>query len=270
MELRLEPDQKTRTVASFPVWPSGTTIRATRGMAPMLLPARRGVKKKQGLVRLSRGSKATFGIDGGTGAWGPLVLVLVLVLEEAVSYPPSAIGQSLRLVPATWHGRPARVRNPDGHGQPPVRRSTGKPVPHWKPQRGVILSACGQRPRSSSAKREKPCKGDIRGGVAAEIHSAPSGLGRLFGLVPEALPLAMVFRRIAAGGGWRRKMCRPYGAPRAASRCTGADAPAYNVSPLRGWGRSETFIARSFFPRPELDKVTDSMISSLPGVAGYN
>jgi len=29
-------------------------------------------------------------------------------------------------------------------------------------------------------------------------------------------------------------MCRPYGAPRAASRCTGADAPAYNVSPLRG------------------------------------
>jgi hypothetical protein len=168
--------------------------------------------------------------------------------------------------------RPCRTFFYSRLGQPCYvsSRSTGKPVPHWKPQRGVILSACGQRPRSSSAKREKPCRGDIRGGVAAEIHSAPSGLGRLFGLVPEALPMAMVFRRIAAGGGWRRKMCRPYGAPRAASRCTGADAPAYNVSPLRGWGRSETFIARSFFPRPELDKVTDSMISSLPGVAGYN
>jgi hypothetical protein len=40
---------------------------------------------------------------GRVGAWDPLVLllVLVLVLEEAVSYPPSAIGQSLRLVPAT-------------------------------------------------------------------------------------------------------------------------------------------------------------------------
>jgi hypothetical protein len=43
-------------------------------------------------------------------------------------------------------------------------------------------------------------------------------------------------------GGTRRRRritrrCRPYGAFRVASRCTGADAPAYNVSPLRGWWR---------------------------------
>jgi hypothetical protein len=29
-----------------------------------------------------------------------------------------------------------------------------------------------------------------------------------------------------------------------ASRCTGADAPAYNVSPLRGWGESKEFSTR--------------------------
>jgi hypothetical protein len=35
---------------------------------------------------------------------------------------------------------------------------------------------------------------------------------------------------------WITRLCRPYGALRVASRCTGADAPVYNVSPLRGWG----------------------------------
>jgi hypothetical protein len=62
------------------------------------------------------------------------LLVLVLVLEKAISHQPSAISQSpglvLVLVLETyhndttaprrfpWHGRPARVRNPDGHGLP--------------------------------------------------------------------------------------------------------------------------------------------------------
>jgi hypothetical protein len=70
---------------------SGTTIRATRGMAPMLLPARRGVKQKQG--------EGAWG-HGRMGAWDSLVIVLllVLVIEEAVSYQRSAIGQSLCLM----------------------------------------------------------------------------------------------------------------------------------------------------------------------------
>jgi hypothetical protein len=67
----------------------GTTIRATRGMAPMLLPARRGVKQKQG--------EGAWG-HGRMGAWDSLVLLLVLVIEEAVSYQRSAIGQSLCLM----------------------------------------------------------------------------------------------------------------------------------------------------------------------------
>jgi len=33
----------------------------------------------------------------------------------------------------------------------------------------------------------------------AGAYSAPSGLGRWFGIVPEALPLAIVCRRVAAG-----------------------------------------------------------------------
>jgi hypothetical protein len=63
----------------------GTTIRATRGVAPMLLPARRGVKQKQG--------EGAWG-HGRMGAWDSLVLVI----EEAVSYQRSAIGQSLCLM----------------------------------------------------------------------------------------------------------------------------------------------------------------------------
>jgi hypothetical protein len=39
---------------------------------------------------------------------------------------------------------------------------------------------------------------------------------------------------------WATRMCRPYGALRVASRYTGADAPAYNVSPLRGWGKARS------------------------------
>jgi hypothetical protein len=64
------------------------------------------------------------------------------------------MGTGFRPVPHLFYSR---------LGQPCYVLITGRmPVPHPEPQRGVILPACGQRPKLPSAKHRKPCRGDIR------------------------------------------------------------------------------------------------------------
>jgi hypothetical protein len=101
-----------------------------------------------------------------------------------------------------------------------------------------VLIACGTRAAHAG---RMPAPQKITGGTSVPHYQGPKGRAILARPVRAGNPSA-ASPKPRRGGTWIRRwitpMCRPFGTLRVASCCTGADAPAYNVSPPRGWRRS--------------------------------
>jgi hypothetical protein len=63
-------------------------------------------------------------------------------------------------------------------------------------------------------------------------------------------------------------MCPPFGALRVTSRCTGADAPAYNVSPLRDSKRIAAL--RLAEKQPDADSYLCPSVQSVDAASGFS
>jgi hypothetical protein len=96
---------------------------------PVFLFTAKGIKLTKGCR--SMGAASAFGVRRHDAAFRDAGILPAFTIRMGTGFLP---------VPHLFHsrlGQPCYVSS----------RSTGKPVPHWKPQRGVILSACGQTPQ---------------------------------------------------------------------------------------------------------------------------